>query len=93
MLKYGGYYYEYLNENITHIIASNLAYSKALALKNKLVVKPEWITDCIKEKKLLSTESYLVIPNSKDKNQNKLTGYISKSNNFKLILKIIILND
>ena len=45
MLKYGGYYYEYLNDHITHIIATNLAYSKALALKNKLVVKPEWITD------------------------------------------------
>jgi len=45
MLKYGGFYYEYPGEHITHIIASNLAYSKALALKSKLVVKPEWITD------------------------------------------------
>ncbi len=45
MLKYGGYFYEYLNENITHIIASNLAYSKSLVLKSKLVVKPEWVIE------------------------------------------------
>ena len=45
MLKYGGYYYDYPNENITHIIASNLAHSKALAMRYKLVVKPEWILE------------------------------------------------
>ena len=43
MIKHGGSYHEYMNERVTHIIASNLAHSKALILKNKLVVKPEWI--------------------------------------------------
>ncbi len=45
MHKHGGIFFEYPNEGITHYIASNLAHSKAIAFKNKLVVKPEWITD------------------------------------------------
>ncbi len=45
MIKYGGSYHEYMNDKVTHIIASNLAHSKALILKNKLVTKPEWILD------------------------------------------------
>ena len=44
MKKYGGVYYEYYNDSVTHIIASNLAFSKANILKSKLVVRPEWIT-------------------------------------------------
>jgi hypothetical protein len=45
MLKHGGIYHEYMNEKVTYIVASNLAHSKALALKNKLVIRPEWIID------------------------------------------------
>ena len=45
MLKHGGSYHEYMNDRVTHIIASNLAHSKALILKNKAVTKPEWILD------------------------------------------------
>jgi len=45
MLKHGGFLYEYMCEKVTHIVASNLAHSKALILKNKLVVRPEWIVD------------------------------------------------
>ena len=45
MLRHGGSYHEYMNDKVSHIIASNLAHSKALHLKNKLVIKPEWILD------------------------------------------------
>ena len=45
MLKYGGTYYDYYSDRVTHIIASNLAYSKGSVLKSKLVVKPEWILE------------------------------------------------
>ena len=45
MHRYGGRFYDYPNEGITHFIANNLAYSKAVAFKNKLVVRPEWIVD------------------------------------------------
>ena len=45
MSKHGGVYYEYMCDKVTHIIASNLAHSKALILKNTDVIKPEWIVD------------------------------------------------
>ena len=45
MLKHGGVLYEYMNEKVTHVIAANLARSKAIMLRNKLVVRPEWIVD------------------------------------------------
>ena len=41
-MKHGGEYHEYTNSRVTHIIASNLAPSKAALLRNKTVVKPEW---------------------------------------------------
>lgn len=45
MTRHGGVLYEYMNDKVNYIVASNLAHSKALALKNKLVIKPEWILD------------------------------------------------
>ena len=45
MLKYGGSYYDYMNERVTHLIASNLAHSKAVAMRNKQIIKPEWIVE------------------------------------------------
>ncbi len=45
MIKHGGEFHEYTNDRVTHIIASNLAATKANHMRNKLVVKPEWIID------------------------------------------------
>jgi hypothetical protein len=80
MLKHGGSYHEYMNEKVTHIIASNLAHSKALILKNKKVTKPEWILDSLKEKRLLNSDRYILQTSAHDKAQNKLTGFDSKLN-------------
>jgi hypothetical protein len=45
MMKHGGEFHEYLNDRVTHIIVSNLAKTKAAHMRNKVVVKPEWILD------------------------------------------------
>ena len=45
MMQNGGEFHEYLNDRVTHIIASNLAQTKAAHMRNKVVVKPEWILD------------------------------------------------
>ncbi len=45
MYRHGGVFFEYSNDRITHYVASNLAHSKAIAFRNKLVVRPEWILD------------------------------------------------
>jgi hypothetical protein len=69
MMKYGGRLYNYPNDKVTHIIASNLAHSKRTAMKNKLVVKPEWIIDCVKAKTILKTDAYLIINRNEDQNE------------------------
>ncbi|RMZ95065.1 DNA repair REV1 [Brachionus plicatilis] len=77
MIKHGGLFFEYMNERVNYIVASNLAHSKALALKNRTVIKPEWIVESIRAKKLLNIENYLLITSANDKAQNKLTNYIN----------------
>lgn len=83
MIKHGGFYFEYMNERVNYIVASNLAHSKALVLKNKTVIKPEWIVDCIKSKKLLSIDNYLLATSAQDKAQNKLTYFLNKDSYIK----------
>ena len=57
MRTYGGLYCDYISDRVTHIICSNLAYSKANLLKKRLVVKPEWIVDSIANRKQLNTSA------------------------------------
>ncbi|CAI6345542.1 unnamed protein product [Macrosiphum euphorbiae] len=61
MMENGGVYHNYHRPNITtHIIASNLPTAKLKLLKQFKIVKPEWISDSIKEGKLLNYEDYLL---------------------------------
>ncbi|XP_034949485.1 DNA repair protein REV1 [Chelonus insularis] len=65
MMEYGGIYHHYLRSGATtHLIASNLPYSKIIQYrksKNPLpLCKPEWITDSIKANKLLDWRPYLL---------------------------------
>lgn len=46
MMMHGGRYIYYPTKvNTTHIIATNLAYTKIKDLKTEKVVTPNWITD------------------------------------------------
>uniref|UniRef100_A0A6V7LHD0 DNA repair protein REV1 n=1 Tax=Bracon brevicornis TaxID=1563983 RepID=A0A6V7LHD0_9HYME len=68
MMEHGGIYHHYQRTNITtHLIASNLPYSKIIQYrksKNPLpLCKPEWITDSIKANKLLDWRPYLLFSN------------------------------
>lgn len=61
MMENGGVYHHYHRPNLTtHIIASNLPTAKLKLLKQFKIVKPEWISDSLKEGKLLNYESYLL---------------------------------
>ncbi|XP_044578726.1 DNA repair protein Rev1 [Cotesia glomerata] len=65
MMEHGGTYHHYLRSGrTTHLIASNLPYSKIIMYrksKNPLpLCKPEWITDSIKANKLLDWRPYLL---------------------------------
>lgn len=68
MMAHGGIYHHYMRSKITtHIIASNLPYSKIIAYRksrNPLpVCKPEWITDSIRAQKLLDWRAYVLYSN------------------------------
>ncbi|XP_064643309.1 DNA repair protein REV1-like isoform X2 [Lineus longissimus] len=61
MMVHGGVFRNYYSRtSVTHIIASNLPDSKIKDLKDKKVVKPQWITDSIKAEKLLPYQSYVL---------------------------------
>ncbi|PIK51207.1 putative DNA repair protein [Apostichopus japonicus] len=61
MMMHGGRFIYYPTKaNTTHIIASNLAYTKIKELKNEKVVRPAWITDSLKAGKLLPHAPYIL---------------------------------
>jgi len=41
----GVYHYYYAASTVTHIIASNLPTSKIIQIRDKKIVKPDWIVD------------------------------------------------
>lgn len=61
MMENGGVYHHYHRSGLTtHIIASNLPTAKLKLLKQYKVVKPEWISDSLKEGRLLNYQEYLL---------------------------------
>ena len=83
MLKHGGIFYDYPNERVTYIIAANLSTSKSLMFKNKTILRPEWILDCIKDNKLLDIREYILQTSLCDKAQHKLTAFLTNNQNEK----------
>lgn len=61
MMENGGIYHHYHRTDLTtHVIASNLPNAKLKLLKQYKVVKPEWISNSLKEGKLLNYKDYLL---------------------------------
>ncbi|XP_057325173.1 DNA repair protein REV1 [Microplitis mediator] len=91
MMEHGGIYHHYLRPHgTTHLIASNLPYSKIIQYrksKNPLpLCKPEWITDSISANKLLDWRPYLLYsttsvtqPQLHFKNDNQNHGPVDTS--------------
>jgi len=67
MMENGGVYHHYHRTNLTtHVIASNLPTAKLKLLKQYKIVKPEWISDSIKEGRLLNYRDYLLFIDKPD---------------------------
>lgn len=65
MMVHGGIYHHYMRPKATtHIIASNLPYSKIILYKKSQnpipICKPEWIVDSIKANRILNFQNYLL---------------------------------
>lgn len=67
MMENGGIYHHYHRPYITtHVIASNLPTAKLKLLKQYKIVKPEWISDSLKERRLLDYRDYLLFIDKPD---------------------------
>lgn len=71
MMMHGGVYHHYMRPRITtHIIASNLPYSKITLYRKSQtpipICKPQWITDSVAAGKVLDFRNYLLYSNSTD---------------------------
>ncbi|KYN04084.1 DNA repair protein REV1 [Cyphomyrmex costatus] len=69
MMMHGGIYHHYMRPKITtHIIASNLPYSKIVLYRKSQnpipICKPQWIIDSIAAEKILNFQNYLLYSNS-----------------------------
>jgi len=82
MMMHGGTYHHYMRPKITtHIIASNLPYSKIVLYKKSQnpipICKPQWIIDSIAAGQILNFQDYLLYSNS-IKMQPQLTYKLNK---------------
>lgn len=71
MMLHGGTYHHYMRPKATtHIIASNLPYSKIMLYRKSQnpipICKPEWIVDSIKASKVLNFQKYLLYSHCTD---------------------------
>ena len=63
IVTYGGGFMQYLDGKtmVTHIIASNLTPKKAVEFKKYRIVKPAWVVESVKAKKLLPWDDFRVV--------------------------------
>ncbi|XP_037941744.1 DNA repair protein REV1 [Teleopsis dalmanni] len=65
MMVHGGIFHHYERSHTTFIIASNLPDVKVRNMNTSKVIKPQWVVDCIKEKRILDYTPYLLCTNQK----------------------------
>lgn len=63
MMENGGTYHHYQRSHTKYVIASNLPDVKIRSNITKNIIKPEWITDCLKANKILDSSYYLLHTN------------------------------
>lgn len=67
MMIHGGTYHHYQRSHTTYIVASNLPDVKVNQINRNTthIIRPEWIVDCVKEKRILDYSNYLLYTNYK----------------------------
>ncbi|XP_061388767.1 DNA repair protein Rev1 [Musca vetustissima] len=65
MMVHGGTYHHYQRSHTTFIVASNLPDVKVRNMDTSKIISPQWIVDCLKEKRILDYTKYLLYTNQK----------------------------
>lgn len=71
MMSNGGVYHTYQRSTTSYIIASNLPDVKIRQGSSCLIIRPDWIIDCLKQQKILDYSKYLLYTERKT-NQPKI---------------------
>lgn len=59
----GHFYHYYERDKVTHVLTSDIPENKFKFFSSKsILVRPQWITDCIDQKSLRETQSYQITP-------------------------------
>jgi DNA repair protein REV1 len=66
MLEHGGIFHHYKRPYTNFTIANNLPDVKIKAIKSEKIVRPSWIVDSIREKRVLDYSKYLLHTNHKE---------------------------
>lgn len=78
MMANGGVFHHYERSSTKFIIANNLPDVKIRNHTTKTIIRPEFIVDCLREKRILDHKNYLLVTNVRT-NQPKIT-FQSNSN-------------
>lgn len=71
MMTHGGIFHTYQRSSTTFMIASNLPDVKIRQITTGKIISPQWVVDCLKEKRILDYSKYLLYTNA-NKLQPKL---------------------
>jgi len=76
----GGYSLHYSRKFTTHIIATSLAGVKLQKMRSdQIVVTPNWISDCLKQGKLLNTKPYVLATANLNKVKKSIDSHFTSS--------------
>lgn len=64
MMSNGGVYHTYQRSSTTFVIATNLPDVKIRQITSAKIISPQWVVDCLKEKRILDYSKYLLYTNS-----------------------------
>ncbi|XP_055587064.1 DNA repair protein Rev1 [Uranotaenia lowii] len=65
MMQHGGIFHHYKRPTTTYIIASNLPDVKVKSITSEIIISPQWVVDCVEQKRLLDYKKYLLYTNQK----------------------------
>lgn len=65
MMKNGGVYHTYQRSSTTFVIASNLPDVKVRQITSAKIINPQWIVDCLAERRIVDYSKYLLYTNCK----------------------------
>lgn len=76
----------------THIIATSLAGVKLQKMRSdQIVVTPNWISDCLKQGKLLNTKPYVLATANLNKVKKSIDSHFTSSKGLCLLVFIVVI--